>query len=130
MVTAAILGAAVGAGLALTITLTLLIYRYYVSQKSEDDLWSSWEREGYRSRSALDPTVRKHSRMNSKAAQADDKPRHKKLHYPVPARSLASRKPLYLPLNNSVSCSFCMNLIKCAYVRAIATVRLETSIVY
>ena len=130
MVTAAILGAAVGAGLALTLTLTLLIYRYYVSQKSEDDLWSSWEREGYRSRSALDPTVRKHSRMNSKAAQADDEPRHKKLHYPVPARSLASRKPLYLPLNNSVSCSFRMNLIKCAYLRAIATVRLETSIVY
>ena len=41
MVTAAVLGATVGTALALVITLTMLIYRYY-ARKYDD--WSSWER--------------------------------------------------------------------------------------
>ena len=48
MVTSAVLGAAVGMGLALLIAMTIMVYRYYALRRRSKD-WSLLERCGYSS---------------------------------------------------------------------------------
>ncbi len=87
MVTAAVLGAAVGVGTALVLTLTLLIYRYHASQKKcgLDRSWSerdSWSVPAYKSTAVNNSSSGSHRQHSHRSS----------------SRS-AHSKQLYLPLN-------------------------------
>ena len=99
MVTPAVIGAALGSGVFLLVMLTLLFYRHNASQKAEDDLWSTWERQSYRPSGRSDRTGASWLPINgtSLTGAADTKRPRK-----PPHQRRGARPPLYLPLQSRV----------------------------